>query len=225
VLVIIRIVFYFIEVDLIKSTNSLQSPGIFLWSERFIALIFTIEYFVRWYNSRNPRKYPRKPMAIIDFLSFIFFWVGFFVPIEWLGTIRALRIFSALKLFRYNVGFQLLLKEIGKLIPVIRPVFWFSFMICLLFGSMMYEFEKLAQPEKYTGIFDGIWWACVTISTVGYGDLFPITTSGRIIGMILMFIGCGIMGAYIGLFGLACTRAFKKLMEETESTKKEETKT
>lgn len=216
-LVFVRLGAYVIETDIYRTANSFDSPKIFLWLERCIACIFTIEYIVRWKNSSNPRLWPRKPTAIIDLLSILPFWMGFMAPVSWLGAVRAMRIVSLLKFYRYSPKAQQLIAEIWKGKQMIGQIFAFNLGIIALFGALIYEIEKFAQPDKYTRVFDGFWYSVVTASTTGYGDLFPITIAGRGLAIVFIFVEIAFMSIYIGIFSSAANRAFKKEMEAMES--------
>jgi len=213
ILVFVRLVCYVIETDIYCSSNSLASPAFFLWAERIIAGIFTLEYFVRWKNSSNPRLWPRKMTAIIDLMSILPFWLGFFVPVSWLGGIRAMRIISVLKFYRYSPKAQELIAEIWKGKQMIGQIFGFNLGLITLFGALIYEIEKMAQPDKFARVFDGLWYSVVTASTTGYGDLFPVTPAGRTLAIVFIFTEIAFMSIYIGIFSSAANRAFKKEME------------
>jgi len=217
-LVFVRLGFYVIETDVYRSTNSLQSPKFFLWTERFVACVFTIEYFVRWKNSSNPRMWPRKLTAVIDLMSVLPFWLGFFVPLSWLGAIRAMRVISVLKFYRYSPKAQQLITEIWKGKQMIGQIFAFNLGIIALFGALIYEIEKVAQPDKYARVFDGFWYSVVTASTTGYGDLFPVTFGGRAIAIVFIFIEIAFMAIYIGIFSSAANRAFKHEIAQMENS-------
>lgn len=212
-LVFVRLGCYVIETDVYRTAHSLASPKIFLWIERFIACVFTIEYFVRWKNSSNPRLWPRKLTAIIDLLSILPFWLGFFVPVSWLGAVRAMRVISVLKFYRYSPKAQQLITEIWKGKQMIGQIFAFNLGLITLFGALIYEVEKLAQPDKYARVFDGFWYSVVTASTTVYGDLFSITFTGKLLAMVFVFAEIAFMSIYIGIFSSAANRAFKKEME------------
>lgn len=213
-LVFVRLGLYVIETDYYRSLNSLTSPPFFLWSERFIAVAFTFEYFVRWRNSRNPRIWPGRLTAIIDLMSVLPFWIGFFVPFAWLGAIRAMRIVSLLKFYRYSPKAQHLLHEIMRGKQMIMQVFGFNLGLIALFGALIYEAEKVAQPRNFVRVMDGLWFSVVTASTTGYGDLVPVTALGRALAIVFIFIEIAFMSIYIGMFSSAANRAFKKEMEE-----------
>jgi voltage-gated potassium channel len=208
-LVFVRVGLYILETDWIHSANSRRSPFIFLGIERCIATVFTIEYFVRWRNSENPRLWPRRVNAIIDLLSVLPFWIGFFVPHSWLGVIRSLRIISLLKLYRYSPKAQMVMKEIARMKAILGNIIFFTIALVMMCGALMYEIESKAQPDKFHGVLDGIWWGIATASTTGYGDIYPITPAGRILAGLMMLFGAAVIGSYIGLFGTAVGRAFR----------------
>lgn len=214
IMVVARFGLYLIETDILMTANGRQSPAIFLWAERLIAICFTVEYFVRWKNSSNPRKWPFRLTALIDLLSFLPFWLGFFVPVEWLGFIRGCRTISLLKFYRYSPKAQHIFDEIVRMKKMLSQVSLINVILIVFFGSIMFEVERSAQPDKFTKVFDGIWYSVVTASTTGYGDLFPTTPLGRITGMALIFISIAFMSVYIGMFTTAANRAFKDELEE-----------
>jgi voltage-gated potassium channel len=216
ILVFVRFGVYIIETDIIMSVNSHKSPPVFLWVERFIAVVFTIEYFVRWRTSTNPRKWPRKFTAFVDLMSFMPFWVGFYVPESALGLIRGMRTISLIKFYRYSPKAQAIFQEVYRMKSMLKQVFLINIFMLLFFGSIMFEIERHAQPDKFTRVFDGIWYSGVTASTTGYGDLYPITLLGRIVGYVLIFLGVAFMSVYIGMFTTAANRAFKKELEEQD---------
>ena len=92
---------------------------------------------------------------------------------------------------------------------ILANILFFTIALIMMLGALMYEIESKAQPDKFRGVMDGIWWGITTASTTGYGDIYPITPAGRILGGLMMLFGAAIMGSYIGLFGIAVGRAFK----------------
>lgn len=214
IMVVARFGLYLVETDVLMTANGRQSPAMFIWIERLIAMCFTIEYFVRWKNSSNPRKWPFRLTAIIDLLSFLPFWLGFFVPVEWLGFIRGCRTISLLKFYRYSPKAQHIFDEIVRMKKMLSQVSLINAILIVFFGSIMFEVERAAQPDKFTKVFDGIWYSVVTASTTGYGDLFPVTLMGRATGIALIFISIAFMSVYIGMFTTAALRAFKEELEE-----------
>ena len=94
-----------------------------------------------------------------------------------------------------------------------RELFLFSLatLLLLYFSSIgIYFFENQAQPEAFSSIFDAMWWAVATLTTVGYGDVYPITTGGKIFASIIVFIGLGLVAIPTGLIASSLTRAFQE---------------
>ena len=179
------------------SKNSLES-GMewFLWIERVTACIFAAEYFCRWRN----KGYPRSVMGVIDLMAWLPFLVGFFVPIHLLGWVRALRILRVFKLFRYNRTLQLFALAMYKSWWFLRAVLFVTFCFGLLSVALIHEAEKDAQPETFGNVDNLFWFVVVSDTTVGYGDMSPITPLGRFLTTLVLFIpGIAVFGALLGV--------------------------
>jgi voltage-gated potassium channel len=97
---------YIIEIQFVGSEHSRQGPSFFLWSERTVAVLFTLEYGLRWLSARDRRRYPLTALAIVDLLAILPFYIGFLVDLRVLRLIRTLRLLRLLKLYRYNAALQ-----------------------------------------------------------------------------------------------------------------------
>lgn len=204
---------YFLEVQL---SDSHRSEGFWLWNERIIAIAFTLEYIVRWVYSDHKREYPFRFLSVIDLLSILPFYVGFFVDDQTLEIIRTLRILRLLKLVRHNPALSNVVQGIGKVRNELLMVGYVVGMVLLFSSSLIYQFEKEAQPDKFTKPSDAIWWCFVTLTTVGYGDLAPVTIAGRVVAVITMIIGLGIFGIFISLIGSAFVTSLKEHNDEQQ---------
>jgi len=173
----------------------------------FTLIVFTIEYVLRiWCCVKNPLysspvkgrlRYALSPLALIDLISIAPFYLPLIFPIElrMLRLLRLLRVFRVLKLGRYSNAFETFVdvlksKKEELVITVIMVV-----IVLILSSSALYAVEREAQPEKFGSIPDAMWWAVVTLATVGYGDVYPITALGK-------FIAAFVALAAIGLFAL-----------------------
>ncbi len=198
-LIWISVSLYFVEISM-GSDNSLdENMQIFLWIERTIACVFMTEYFFRAINfqhnnsnnSRNESKvtnYLLSTMGIIDLLAWAPFFIGFFVPISWLGWIRTLRILRLLKFFRYSRSLQLVALGFYKSMTIMKPLIFSMMIVCLFSSAIIYECEHVVQPETYNNVINCIWFSVVSATTVGYGDMSPQTTIGKIMSIFLLFI-------------------------------------
>lgn len=206
-LIIYSITTYLIEVEYFRTQNSLVGHPFFLWSERVVAVIFTIEYC---YYCLKDRRHPTTIMGVVDLLAIIPFWIGFFVSAPYLYTIRTLRILRLLKFFRHNQTLKHLCEALGEARQQLWTITSLVFMIALFSSALIHEAERIAQPETFGSIGNSLWWVFVTLTTVGYGDAYPKTLVGKLIAVVIMLFGVGVMGAYLGIVGNACSTALNK---------------
>ncbi len=178
----------------------------------FSALCFAIEYFARiWiadlaYGNCTPFqariRYIISPLGIVDLLAFLPSMIGWFVPMdETLRTIIDLvRLVRVIKISRYMRG----LRTIGRVLVMrkheIAAAFMVIFLLILISSVLMYQAEHYAQPDKFTNLLTGMYWAVTTITGTGYGDLVPITPIGRLIGSIIMLLSVAVVAIPGGIF-------------------------
>ena len=163
--------------------------------ERLTVAFFAIDFLLRVFTAKylypdvsEPRaigKYLTSFSGIVDMLSFIPYYMPFFFP-SGAVAFRMLRIIRIFRLFRINAYYDSLnvITEVivGKKQQLLSSVF--IILILMLSSSLcMYSLENKAQPEVFTNAFSGIWWAASTLLTVGYGDIYPVTTMGKIFGI------------------------------------------
>ncbi|RYM35990.1 ion transporter [Brumimicrobium glaciale] len=204
------------------------TQSILFWIETVCIILFTIEYIIRIYIAKNPFKYIFSFYGIIDFLAIFPFFLTATYDLMALRAFRIFRIFRAFKLIRYNKAlnrFEIVWKLIREeviLFLIVTGIFIF------LASAGIYYFENAAQPDKFTSIFHGGWWAIVTLTTVGYGDVYPITVGGKIFTFFMLMVGVGIVTIPAGLVASALTKARQiedeALLENEKSKKEVETK-
>lgn len=196
---LLSVIAYVLEVEFGGSSNSVEGRPIWLWLERFVSIVLTSEYFARW--RREGRTYPKSILGAIDLVSVLPFWLGFFVPVEWLGIVRSLRILRLLKLYRYSRAMRVFVHALFKTRRYLTGMF-FIVVVLILFGAVgIHEIEKTAQPDSFGSLFDSIWWKIVALMSVGYGDAVPVTGLGKLFAQFLMVVGVGLMAAFIGIVG------------------------
>ena len=192
ILLIVSIIISVIVVllDSVQYYNNLYSETLYIM-EWFFTILFTIEYFCRIYCIRKPSLYIRSFFGIIDFLAIIPTYISIFLPasryLSIIRILRVLRIFRILKLILYIGEANLLIKAIyisrRKII-----VFLFALLtLIIIFGSIMYLIE--GETNGFTSIPRSIYWAIVTITTVGYGDISPKTELGQGLASLAMIMG------------------------------------
>ena len=167
-------------------------------------VLFSIEYLLRVYSAPNRIKFLFSFWGLVDIIAIIPYYLG--LPAD-LREIRVLRFLSLLKYDpaskNISVAFNRIKKEL--IIFSILAVF-----ILYVSAVGIYHFENPAQPDKFPDIFHSMWWAVATLTTVGYGDVFPITNGGKIFASLVVYVGLGLIALPAGLIGGAFSEAFRK---------------
>jgi voltage-gated potassium channel len=188
-------------------------------------MIFSIEYLTRlWSCTVDPRyrhpvtgrlKYMITPMALIDLLAILPFYLPMFIQVDlrFLRGLRLIRIFRVLKMGRYTTSLQLFSRVLQKKKEEILITLFLGVMLLILASSLVYLFEHEAQPDKFPSIPSSMWWGAVTLTTIGYGDVFPITPLGKILGATVAVLG-------IGMFALPTAILGAGFMEELANHRK-----
>ena len=173
-----------------------------------VVAIFTFEYALRIYVADRKLAYVLSPLGIIDLLAILPFYIllGGADP-RALRAMRLLRMTRTLKLIRYNLAVDRLLRAV--VIAREEIVLFFSLTIISLFlaASGIHYFESEVQPDKFGSVFHGLWWAVVTLTTVGYGDAYPVTIGGRLFTFMILMIGMGIIAVPPGIISSALAKA------------------
>ncbi len=184
-----------------------QTRSILRVIETFCVIIFTLEYLLRIYVANHKLKFVFSFFGIIDFLAILPFYLSFGVDLRSLRALRFLRLFRIFKLVRYNraiTQFTTAIKSAKEQILL----FIFITLILIYFAAVgIYYFENQAQPEYFSSIFDSLWWAIITLTTVGYGDVYPITIGGKMFTFFILMIGLGIVAIPTGIISSALTKS------------------
>ncbi|WP_225071323.1 ion transporter [Desulfuromonas sp. CSMB_57] len=185
-------------------------------TETVIVSIFTLEYIVRIYVSDRKVDYILSFYGIVDFIAIAPFYLSLGIDLRSLRILRMLRLFRSFKLIRYNSAMRRFSRAffIAKEEIVIFGVV--TMMLLYLSAVGIYYFENEAQPEQFKSIFHSFWWAVATLTTVGYGDVYPITVGGRIFTFLILMIGLGIVAVPAGLLASALSKARSEEQKENE---------
>lgn len=202
---------------MLESVENIESKyAVFLnISEWVITILFTLEYILRIISVKKPKTYIFSFYGIIDLLSTIPKYLSLFV----LGThslvairaLRLLRVFRILKLTRFigeSANFGKALKRSRAKIAVFLS---FVIVLCIILGTVMYLVES-EQDSGFTSIPRSVYWAIVTLTTVGYGDIAPITALGQFIASLIMILGYGIIAVPTGIVTSEMTKSERKLI-------------
>ena len=202
VLLIISILLSVIVVllDSVQSYNNKYGDMLYLM-EWIFTILFTIEYFLRIYCIKRPVLYIRSFFGIIDLLSIIPTYISIFLPasryLSVIRILRVLRIFRILKLILYIGEANLLLDALISSRRKITVFLFFIFTLVTIIGSIMYLVE--GETNGFTSIPRSIYWAIVTITTVGYGDISPQTELGRLFASFAMILGYATIAVPTGI--------------------------
>jgi voltage-gated potassium channel len=177
--------------------------------EAFCVIIFTFEYLARIYVADSKPKFIFSFFGIVDFLAILPFYLSFGIDLRSLRLLRMFRLFRLFKLVRYNKAMRhfanamILAKEQIILFMII------TLMLIYFTAVGIYYFENEAQPEHFSSIFSSLWWSIVTLTTVGYGDVYPITVGGRIFTFFMLLIGLGVVAIPTGIISSSLTKAIE----------------
>ena len=184
----------------VKPINEAHGPLLFILNAAFTGL-FTLEYGLRLYCTRRPMRYARSFFGLVDLLAILPFYIGLFIPgtrfLDVIKVLRMLRIFRVLKMAQY-VGEADVLKN--ALVASRRKVgifFVVVLTIVVILGSLMYIIE--GEQNGFTSIPKSVYWAIVTLTTVGYGDISPQTNIGQALAAFIMIIGYSIIAVPTGI--------------------------
>lgn len=175
--------------------------------EIVIVILFTIEYVLRLWVADRKLGFIFSFYGLIDLIAILPFYISLGVDLRSLRSLRLLRLFRILKLVRYSramqrfyIAFQIAKEEV--------ILFFFVTLLLLYLSAIgIYYFENTAQPHAFTSVFDGLWWAVASLTSVGYGDVYPITIGGKIFTSIVLLIGIGMVSIPSGLIASAFARA------------------
>ena len=175
--------------------------------ETFIVVIFTIEYLLRIYIADKKSGYIFSFYGIVDFIAIVPFYISLgTIDLRTLRILRMLRLFRLFKLVRYNKATTrfyrafYIVKEELVLFGIV------TLMLLYISSVGIYYFENESQPEQFKSIFHSFWWAVTTLTTVGYGDVYPITIGGRLFTFIILMIGLGLVAVPAGLLAAALSK-------------------
>lgn len=190
----------------------LQHESLFYYFEVFSVAIFTLEYFIRIWVSVEGRekrktiarlKFMFTPLAIIDLAAVLPFFIPLFfnVDLRYLRALRLIRIARVFKLGRHSKSLKFIGKVIKNKAPDLMVTTGVGMILLVVSSSAMYFFEHDIQPEVFSSIPAAMWWAVSTLTTVGYGDIYPITVGGKIFGSFVSFLGVGLIAVPTSILG------------------------
>ena len=201
--------------------------------EIFTLIVFTLEYIVRLWTadlifpekkpSMSRLKYAVSFMALVDLFSIFPFYIPFIIPLD-LRVLRTLRIVRLLRLFkvnRYTSTFTTIGNVFKKKFTQLLSAVFIIFLLMIITSVLMHNVEHEAQPEIFTNAFSSFWWAISTLTTIGYGDIVPLTVEGQVLTGIFAFLGIGLVAIPTAIISAGFVEQSKIEKEEEEAEQNE----
>jgi voltage-gated potassium channel len=205
----------------------------------FTVMVFSVEYIIRIMTSHLDPEYRGKTRwesirsyifsfaGIIDLVSILpFFWDFNKLDLRELRMLRLLRFLRVFKITRYNSSMKLVGDVIKDKSSEIGVIMGLIIIIMIIASFMMFYAEQQAQPDVFTNVLDCLWWAVVTMTTIGYGDVYPVTVLGKVVGSVMALLGIGLVAMPTGIISAGFLEKVnernekKKAAEEEASRKK-----
>lgn len=186
--------------------------------EIVIIVFFSIEYVIRICIAPSIRGYVFSIYGLIDLASILPFYLAFGIDLRAVRIIRMFRLIRVFKLVRYSRAARRLYSATMMAKEEIILFSIVTLMLLYLSAIGIYYFERDAQPDKFGSVFDSMWWSVATLTTVGYGDVYPITIGGRIFTFFVLLLGLGIVSIPTGLLA----SALLKIHNEEEAKDKQD---
>lgn len=189
--------------------------------------VFSIEYFARvWSCVEDVRykhpvlgrvRYAFSPFALVDLAAIVPFYLPLLFPVDLriLRSLRLLRMIRILKLGRHSKAIHLIYRAVHATRDQLAVVLVVVLILMLMACSAIYYFENPAQPEKFSSIPASFWWGVMTLTTVGYGDVFPVTVAGRVTAALVAFLGIGLFALPAGIV----SAEFIRILGEAKQTR------
>lgn len=179
-------------------------------TEVIIVAIFTLEYLLRLFVADKKLKFVFSFYALIDLIAILPFYVARGIDLRSIRVFRLFRLIRAFKIFRYSKAIQRFKNAFLEVKEELILFLVATGFLLFIAAVGIYYFENPAQPEQFKSIFHCLWWAVATLTTVGYGDIYPITAGGKIFTSFIVIIGLGIIAVPTGLLASALTKTIKE---------------
>ena len=186
-----------------------QTKKFFDIIETITVSIFTLEYILRLSTSEKKRKFIFSFYGIIDLIAILPFYITISIDLRTIRIFRLFKLFSVFKVLRYSNALERM-KSAFISVKEELILFILSTIFLVYVASVgIYYCENQIQPQVFSSIFHSMWWSIVTLTTVGYGDTYPVTPLGKVFSSIVMFLGIGLVAVPSGLIASALTKTLR----------------
>ncbi|MDE4908034.1 ion transporter [Methanogenium marinum] len=204
---------------------------IFIIIEIVTAVAFSIEYILRMWSCTEDERYHKPitgrlryaltPLVFIDFVSILPYYLTLLIPGVNVTFLRTLRVFRFFKLGRYSRSFQVMIRVLERNKESMLGAVFIIMVVIIIASTLMYQIEYSAQPEVFSSIPESMWWGIVTIATIGYGDMVPVTPLGKGLGFVISLVGIGLFALPAGILASGYSEVVReekeiKLKQESE---------
>mgnify|MGYP001601360925 CR=1 FL=1 len=204
---IISLIILNVTAVILETVNSLfvLYEDFFINFEFFSVVVFSVEYILRLWTCNLDNKFRHSikgrirfaltPLAIIDLLAVLPFYLAAIFPVDlrFIRVLRLFRILRILKIARYSESIRNIMGAITKKKEEIAISIFILLIVLIVSSSIMYFAENAAQPEAFSSIPASMWWGIITLTTIGYGDIYPITPLGKFLGGVVAILGIGMI--------------------------------
>lgn len=166
-------------------------------------VVFTVEYLVRIAVAQHRMRFVFSFFGLVDLAAILPFYLTTGVDLRAIRAVRFVRLFRALKLLRYSEAIHRFRRAWLIAKDELLVFLALSGILLYLAAVGIYYFEREAQPESFGSVFHSLWWAVATLTTVGYGDVYPVTVAGKIFTFVILMIGLGIVAVPAGVLASA----------------------
>ncbi|UCH53856.1 MAG: ion transporter [Pseudomonadota bacterium] len=195
---------------------SASTRGLLHWIEIVTVAIFSVEYLARLYVANRKLAYVFSFYGLVDLVAIAPFYIMAAVDLRAVRALRLLRLLRILKLARYSSA----IRRLNRAVRIAKEelVLFATAAVILLYLAAVgiYYFEHDAQPQQFGSIFHSLWWALATLTTVGYGDVYPVTLGGKVFTFFVLSVGLGIVAVPAGLVASALAQARREESEERQ---------
>lgn len=173
------------------------------WLETSIVIVFTIEYIIRVFVADVKLRYIISFYGLIDLFAILPFYVTTGIDLRSIRVFRLFRLFRSFKLLRYSKAMQRFRQAFIRVKEELIIFLIATAFLLYISAVGIYYFERSAQPDAFASVFHALWWAVATLTTVGYGDIYPVTVGGKIFTFVILMIGLGVIAVPTGLIAAA----------------------
>jgi voltage-gated potassium channel len=218
-----------VMLETVPSIAAQYGPSLHLF-DLFSVGIFTVEYGLRLWTANLHEGYTRPvlgrirysltPLALVDLFAILPFYIPFLIPLDlrFIRILRLLRIGRVLKMGRYSESIKTFERVFNRKKEELAMSLFIILIMLVLSSSVMYIAENAAQPDKFGSIPEAMWWGIITLATVGYGDVYPVTLLGKVMGGVVALLGVAVYALPTGILAAGFAEELYAKKEPKEVT-------